>query len=306
MQKRSCVLCGAAQADDLFRPKRSPGPIVRCAQCGLVYVGEIQDGSGLVMDGPVLSGVSPELLHSANLADLAGTWELARLQVDAPKHEGLRLNAWAALARLARHIRPPGRLLDFGCGPGVFLGVARDAGWEPYGLEPLPGHAVYARATSGAAVVTDILRDDSFPPDYFTAITSFQVFEHLPDPAGDLARLCRMARPGAALLIEVPNIDTFAARLLRSRHRHFNPDHLTFFSPRTLSAFMEKCGLQVVDAYYPTRNLTAGHLSSYWAQRYLPRPAAQWLRRTVAAHQWQSRTLRANLHDIVAVIARKP
>ena len=305
MTKRSCVVCGSSGSRPLFRPLASPGPVVRCPHCGLVYVGEIQHGGALV-EAPVLAGERSDILQSCDLKDLAGSWELRQLPAKEAEWPALRLNARYALTRIAAQVPPPGRLLDFGCGWGFFLGAAAEVGWTPFGLEPLPGHAIYARAHFGATVTTDVLHANSFPPETFDAITAFQVFEHLPDPAGDLARLFRMAKPGAAILIEVPNIETLAARLLGPRHRHFNPDHLTFFSARTLALLFEKCGFEVVETYYPTRNLTVGHLSNYWAQRYLPRQAANRLRKLVTLRHWDSHIVRINLHDIVALVGRKP
>lgn len=216
-----------------------------------------------------------------------------------------RVNAADALDRIQQHVQPPGRLLDFGCGWGFFLSVARERGWEPYGLEPLPGHAVYARARFGVNVITDVLRDDTFPPDSFDAITAFQVFEHLPDPASNLARLHRILKPGGLILIEVPNIDTWSVRLLGPRHRHFVQDHLNFFSPHTLTLLLENHGFQVLSTCHPTRRMTVRHLVADWGGRYLPEPvtsAAQALVRRLGL--WE-RVISMNLGDIVEVMGRK-
>jgi SAM-dependent methyltransferase len=279
--------------------------VLQCRACGLVFIGQVEADEELITAGPVLAGQDPHVLQSSSLEDVRGSWELVDLPAKEAEWPALKRNADEALNRMAHHAPPAGRLLDFGCGWGFFLQAAAERGWEPFGLEPLPAHAVYARATSGAQVVTDVLRDDTFAPGSFEAVTAFQVFEHLLNPLDDLKRLCSFAKRGALFLIEVPNIDTFAFRALGSRHRHFNPDHVNFFSPRTLSALMQRAGLQVLEVYFPTRSLTFGHLASYWSGRVLPTAAARQVDRAVGRSGLRSRIVRVNLRDIIAVIGRK-
>jgi hypothetical protein len=48
--------------------------------------------------------------------------------------------------------RPPGRLLDIGCGTGLFLAVARRRGWEPYGVDDCGAATAHARDHFGLEV----------------------------------------------------------------------------------------------------------------------------------------------------------
>ena len=203
----SCAVCQSSEATTLFRPRRSPGPVVRCRRCGLVYISPVEDKHAIIETGH--AGMRPELLTTDNLDDLGDCWELALLPDKEKEWPALRINALDALSRIERFARPPGRLLDFGCGWGFFLGVAQERGWEAYGLEPMPGQAVHARAKFGAAVVADVLCEDTFPAGTFDVVTAFQVFEHVPNPADVLKKLKPALRPGGVILIEVPNIDTW-------------------------------------------------------------------------------------------------
>lgn len=244
-----------------------------------------------------------DLRTSSDIRLLSGCWETTLLLERRAEWPALQHNAAAALRRLEHYVRPPGKLLDFGCGWGFFLTAARACGWETLGLEPLAGHALYARATTASTVLTDVLHDDSFPADSFDAVTAFQVIEHLPDPAGDLQRLRRFLKPGGIILIEVPNIATWSVALLGKRHRHFVPDHLTFFSPRTLRALLEKHGFEVLEVYRPTRWMTLHHLFGHWGRRLLGRPPAPTHpERVPRLHRL---VVPLNLGDIVCAIARK-
>ena len=300
-----CIVCGDENFTNLYRPKRSPGEVVRCQGCGFVAVRYIDDGRSIINE-QTAARVEERLLSSRDLGDLVGCWEVSELTSKLAEIEALRANAIDALDRIERYSTPPGRLLDFGCGWGFFLDVARERGWLPYGLEPLPGHALYVRAKVEADVVTDILRDSTYPADYFDAITSFQVFEHLPDPAGDLVRLQQALRPGGILLIEVPNIKTWGVRLMGKRHRHFVPDHLNFFSDETLGRLFQASGLEILETYHPTRQMSFRHLITAWGGRLLPEVFTSTSTRLFQNTKIWNKTFGLNIGDIVAVIGRKP
>jgi len=239
------------------------------------------------------------------MADLKGSWELTLIARKLLEKPALRVNALDALGRLQVYQEPPGRILDFGCGWGFFLSIASECGWQPYGLEPLPGHATYARTEFGATVVTDTLRDSTFPANYFSVATAFQVFEHLPNPAADLRRLHIMLEPGGVILVEVPNIDTWSVRLFGERHRHFVPDHINFFSKETLSRLLEKSGFRVIERYYPRRCMSLHHLVNTWGGRYLPMAIHSLLSSFVRKTGLSQKLLRLGVGDILAMIGRK-
>jgi len=181
---RSCPICGQQHTRVLFWPRASPGPVSQCLSCGMVYIANIEDSHALIFDGPVTYGqTDPKILTSSNLDDVRDSWEFKLLPDKEVEWPAMRQNAIDALQRIERHVNSSfneRKILDFGSGWGFFLAVAKERGWIPYGLEPLPASAVYARATFGLNITTDTLREDTFPPDFFDAITSFQVFEHLP------------------------------------------------------------------------------------------------------------------------------
>ena len=302
---RPCPICNLDHTEIWFRSDRAPGPVVRCQRCGLVYVSPILNRRALIQDGPLLGSLDPAVLHSADLSGIAGCPEQAQLPATEAEGPALRRNAAHALDRIRRYAQPPGRLLDFGCGWGFFLATAKERGWEPFGLEPLPWRAIYARAMFGATVVTDTLRQDSFPVEFLDVVTSFQVFEHLPDPAADLARLYRFLKPRGLLLVEVPNVETWGVRLLGARHRHFHPDHFTYFSHRTLSLLLETQGFEELDSYHPARHMTGRRLAAVWGRRLLPRRAAHAAEALTYRLGLTNKILTIDLGDIVAVIARK-
>lgn len=275
----------------------------------MVYVTCIEDARSLIVEGPALVAyANPALLTSSDPAQFVGAHEYGLLPGKRRERPALEANANDALDRIeGRLTQQTGqvRLLDVGSGFGFLLDVARRRGWDATGLEPLPASAAYARATFGVPVICDVLRDDTFAPQSFDVITAFQVFEHLPYPAADLGRLHRFLRPDGLILVEVPNIATWAVTLLRARHRHFVPDHLNFFSAQTLGALYRQAGIEITGHYYPARRMTLSHLGGHWSKRFLPPALHPAVDRLLADERRANRIVTLNVGDIVAVIGRR-
>lgn len=305
---RSCPVCGQHHAQVLFRPRESPGPVSKCLHCGMVYITTIEDSHALIFDGPVIHGnTSPQILMSSNVDDVKDLWEFTCLPDKEAEWRTIQRNSIDALQRLEPYINKytERRILDFGSGWGFFLAVARERGWNTYGLEPLLACAVYARAKFNLNITIDTLRENTFPQEVFDVITSFQVFEHLPHPKKDIEHLHKMLRKDGIILIEAPNFDTWTMRIVGSRHRHFVQDHLNFFSITTLCKLLTDSGYEVLDHYYPTRRMSVRHLTNNWFSRYLPAPLASVLQNSLQRTAMWEQTIGLNIGDVIAVIARK-
>lgn len=143
--------------------------------------------------------------------------------------------------------RSAGRILDIGCGEGRFLRMMRKRGWEVHGTE-LDGPARdRAAQIAGCTMHRADPEQWEVPDNYFDVITLWHVLEHSPDPAG-LLDACRRRLGGDGLLvIEVPNLASFQARLCGVWWFHLDPPrHLYQFTPRALAALLRASGFRVI------------------------------------------------------------
>lgn len=300
-----CAVCGADDADPLLDAPLAPGQVVKCRRCGMVYVSPV-DIRGLNYSEDDLAYME-HLRTSSDLSELDKGWEHAFLQARLDERPALRRNYEAILTRIARYTgSADGRLLDFGAGWGFFLAEARDAGWDTTGVEPLPGHALYAREELGLDVRPDVLRPDTFPSESFDVVTSLQVFEHLDDPAGELAKIVGVLKPGGLLVLEVPSIDTPLLRLARGKHRHFVPDHYWFFSPDTLQRFVARHDLETIELYHPTRRLSVRWLVNVIGKRYMSEGMTRRLSAASERLRVADLEVALNFRDVALIMARKP
>jgi 2-polyprenyl-3-methyl-5-hydroxy-6-metoxy-1,4-benzoquinol methylase len=165
--------------------------------------------------------------------------------------------------------------------------------------------AIFARGFFGLPVLTDVLRPDAYPSNFFDAVTAFQMFEHLLNPGEVLATIGQVLKPGGLLAVEVPNIETWLVWFLKGHHRHFVEDHVSFFSAQTLGQLLCRHGFQVRHVSYPARVLSLQHLAQWWIGRYAGRPVGLGLVRLLGRLKIENWTVRVNLGDIVMIIGQK-
>jgi 2-polyprenyl-3-methyl-5-hydroxy-6-metoxy-1,4-benzoquinol methylase len=144
--------------------------------------------------------------------------------------------------------RQPGRILDIGCGRGHFLGLLRERGWETQGVELCEPAVQHARDVLGLNVSLGGFDPVSFADDHFDVVMFWHVLEHLPKVRDALRGVARILRPGGILVIAVPNIASWQARLSRYHWFHLDlPRHYAHFSERWLTRELEELGFSIQD-----------------------------------------------------------
>jgi len=157
--------------------------------------------------------------------------------------------------------RPVGRILDVGCGDGLFFPVLHRFG-DPFGVEPAldalsPDGPWRARIHAGPL-------DDAFQPDApFDLVLALDVIEHLDDPDAFLRQVRRVAAPGAWFVVTVP-----AFRALWTAHDDLNA-HITRFTRAELGALLSAHGFEVRHARYFFVLLAAVKLAVRGVERIL-------------------------------------
>lgn len=227
----SCVLCGESRQQPLFRPqgggkkKRTWSyTVVRCPSCGFLYRNP---------------GIRPERLGDLYAKNYSGflTGDYA-----ANRQRRYRLT----MDSFGQAFREGGgrRLLDFGCGSGLFLELAEQRGFDVTGVDLSPDSVKLAnerlrrgRAYHGVAEeIPQIARGG------FDVITLWSVLAHLPRPLDDFARFRRLLAPGGVLLILTVNANSLLLKATGDRWNGFTKNHLMFYSAQTLPVLLGRTG----------------------------------------------------------------
>ncbi len=140
--------------------------------------------------------------------------------------------------------RDKGRILDIGCSTGLFLhSIQSKYRWESYGVEINEFAANIAKNQYQLNVYVGNLEQASYPPQYFDAVTLWDVLEHLPDPTSTLHEVRRIIKPDGALVIRVPNVDSWEAELFGPTWAGLDvPRHNFVFSRTSLLKLLSSSG----------------------------------------------------------------
>jgi 2-polyprenyl-3-methyl-5-hydroxy-6-metoxy-1,4-benzoquinol methylase len=223
-----CPLCGSDDHAELFTKRGFT--FVRCRSCSLLFSNPQVDES-LVLD-EYRAGSANDLWVDVLTSE-------RQLALDRSKFELI-------LDELEPY-RGAGKLLDVGTSIGLFLHLARERGWEGTGTEFGERALAYARERFGLEVLDKSLVDLALDPGSLDVVTLLSVLEHTNAPRQMLREVAYLLRPGGALYLIVPNVESLACRVLHERAATFDGrNHLVYFSPATLAAALEREGFATV------------------------------------------------------------
>jgi 2-polyprenyl-3-methyl-5-hydroxy-6-metoxy-1,4-benzoquinol methylase len=144
------------------------------------------------------------------------------------------------------------RLLDVGSGPGFFLKVAKERGWDVLGIEPSRQASAHA-SSLGVDVIEGFFNSESAPRlGRFDVVHLNNVLEHVPNPH-EVIRLCRDAlTPGGLICLSAPNDFSpfqIAARVSGPLPEWWvaPPHHLNYFDFASLDALLSRMGFAVCE-----------------------------------------------------------
>ena len=227
----NCILCGSEMAECIHSgPDRLLGlpgdyQVMRCPICGLART-------------------EPQIPVEARARYYA-----PEAGAGAGKARRIVLYQSRLAVRLDKALPSDGgrRVLDVGCGEGVFLALMRERGWQAVGVELGEESARIAREERGLDVRTGDLFSLDAEPSSFDAVVMSHVLEHLPDPVGALARVRELLEPGGMLMLSLPNYRCLESRVFRGNWFPWClPPHLYHFDVRSVRMALERVGLEVV------------------------------------------------------------
>jgi SAM-dependent methyltransferase len=222
-EHRNCPTCENREVD-LFH--RVDGfSVVRCKQCRFVFV-----------------DISNEDSEAANIYDER------TLQVYYAYQPVYTMAFYDSTVKKLEHQtgRESLRILDFGCGAGMFMRRARARGHSVAGVDFSP-YANLARQRFNLEIYCEDLRTCPLPTESFDVIISHATYEHLMDPLGLTNELLRFLKPGGLFIVSgVPNFSNITIQWFKNFYRN-GLGHVNHFERDSLRRLYSAAGIEVID-----------------------------------------------------------
>lgn len=161
-------------------------------------------------------------------------------------------NDWLKMQRhilrfnFIKRYKKSGKLFDLGVGWGHFLYTGRELGYDVFGIEMAKVPYIYAKQDLKLPVERIDFFDFKIENKTYDIITMWDVLEHIPDADKVIEKCNLMIKDGGYIFIQVPQIDSFIAKLWKDKWRMMSSGHVNYFSKQTMTMLLEKNGFQVL------------------------------------------------------------
>jgi 2-polyprenyl-3-methyl-5-hydroxy-6-metoxy-1,4-benzoquinol methylase len=261
-----CIICGSSKDKSELIYTEFNLNIVRCLNCGLVYVNPRLAEEEL----DVIYGRNKNLSHGEQVREDKTPDPEIYVKYET-KLANKRLKNVAKLRK-----GKLGRVLDIGSQHGHFLNLAQTVGWEPVGVEMTTEFAENSRKEYGFIIYNDKVENVNFTDTKFDFVTMFDVLEHVQYPNSVLQKINNIMQDDGILMIRLPNVNfiflkMFVLTMLFGKDAHtkydfVNPlgycmaqEHLYNFSDRTLQKLLAKHGFKKRKSYMEFPSIYGGN-----------------------------------------------
>lgn len=222
VEQRACPVCEKDNYSKIF--KKSGGEYVKCLECSMIYANPVFTDNALIDYYKNNHTSQSELVESDN---------------------SFYINLYnIGLDSIDKHTKGK-NILDIGCSSGVFLDTAKKRGLNTNGIE-LNKKEFELTKQKGHKAYNKLLENISFD-EKFSAITMWDVFEHIKDGKAYLSNLKKLLTNDGIIFLQIPSSDSLAAKILQEKCNMFDGlEHVNLYGVETIKLLAQNCELKVL------------------------------------------------------------
>ena len=221
---KTCKLCGSKKIESERRTKFGSW-IIHCKQCDIRFLEDFQ------------SEYDEQLYSYYNSYKEKENRNAVKEELNKIRLRELLLKISARLGKRNDEIR----FLDYGCGLGLAVEVAKGLGFKAVGID-LNRTAIEIGISQGRNVSVCDIFSSELSDQRFDIIYCSEVIEHLPEPQRVLKRITSLLISGGITYLTTPNYDCLERKILKNDWSVYDPQHYFYFNKKSLRSTLNNAG----------------------------------------------------------------
>ncbi len=285
-EKIVCPICRSEK--NKFFCEKNKYKLYECQDCNLAFV------------YPIPKNLS-DIYNKDYFKDESGDSDFGYSDYDKDK-EPMKENFISYIKKIEKLVEGR-KIFDIGSATGYFLDLAKSRGWETFGSE-ISRYAADIGKSRGHNIFCGQLPDIKID-NKFDVITMWDVLEHLDNPHKYLYIANKILDEDGLLVINTINRKSIWARILGKRwHLLIPPEHLFYYSPKSLNILLKENGFKIEEMRSVGKNFSLSYIFSilYHWQRF-----KIWNSLSIFFDKpfWRKFSIPINLRDNIFIIAKK-
>ncbi len=256
MENIPCDYCGSDNPELKWRaPDRLTNTgevfsVVKCRQCGLIYVNPRPSLGEMTKYYP------------------ADYWAFIRLKGIKWRIKKRILDR--ELSAIKKRLPAGAKILEIGTGSGEDLAYLRDIGGYIVEGSDVSEHAVNTgKKEFNLDLKQGAIEDLNYPEGFYDLVRLKFVISHVAGPMRFLKEVNRVLKSQGWVLMWVPNFESWSQKIFKSRWLGGEPPrHLYDFSGQTISNYLEKTGFEIIELRHSVSPNTFIHSFRYWLSEH--------------------------------------
>lgn len=208
-------------------------------------------GCGSYFVNPQITNSSLELFYKSQVTEDAIEKHILQSSIDRYFNEkARRYFIENRIHPIQKYVPPNSRLLDIGCGTGVFVRFMKDFGYQTQGIDISPRSVTFGRKKLGLNKELNIAHWSDFPGRDYHLVSAWTLIEHLKEPNLFLKKAYVKLSTGGHLILEFPTVDSLLFQYLKSGFFWVMPYyHLFLFSRDGMKKMLKRNGFELVEEH---------------------------------------------------------